>query len=503
MRTLLLCTVALLMSATLPSAVLAPEASAAASRPSFVIVLLDDMRADDLTAMPRTRRLIAAKGATFANAYAPFPLCCPARATLLTGQYAHNHHVYSNYAPHGGVEAFNPRHTIATWLKGRRYATGYIGKYLNGYGQDTPKTYVPPGWTTWQGLASGVHNYRSFALNVNGRLRDYTGVYQTHVLGRQAASFIRRLGTRPYLLVTALVAPHSGTPIENDDPTGPLGCFYTGLCDNATPAVSPAYADTSTGQPLPTSPAYDEADVSDKPAHIRALPPFPPEFTEVHQELYEQRLESLRSADDQVDLIVQALAEMGRLRNTYIVVTSDNGYLLGEHRIPFGKVHPYEPTAHVPLLMRGPGITAGSRVSQLVGLHDLAPTVLRATGTFGAQDRPLDGRSLLPLIGHPQTAAARDLLLEAGPPTDGADDSSVSRATPAARPYRGIRTNTGWKYVEYDTGETEMYHLRTDPDELTNLADNPTYTTRRTALDQALTGLATCTGPSCHRDTGQ
>ncbi len=489
--------------AALQPAVLPPPASAAVPRPNFVIIVLDDMRADDLVAMPHTQALIAGKGATFENAYAPFPLCCPARATILTGRYAHNHRVLSNYAPHGGISAFNPRHTIATWLRRAGYATAYVGKYLNGYGQATPTTYVPPGWTSWQGLARGAHHYRSFTLNLNGRLRGYSGAYQTRVLGSRSAQFIRQLGAKPYLLVAAFMAPHAGAPVEDDDATGELGCFDTGLCDNATPAVSDTYADSESGSPMPLSPAYDEEDVGDKPAHIKALPRFRPEYAAVHQELYEQRLESIRSVDDQIHLLVQALAEMGRLRHTYIVVTSDNGYLMGEHRVPFGKVHHYEPSARVPMLMRGPGVPSGARVRQLVGLHDLAPTVLRATGTYGAQTRPLDGRSLLPLIADPRTAAARDLLLEAGPVTTGQDDSSVKRATPAARPYRAIRTNTGWKYVEYDTGDTELYHLRTDPHELANLSADPAVADRREQLRRALTRLSACSGTECTLDAAR
>jgi N-acetylglucosamine-6-sulfatase len=200
---------------------------------------------------------------------------------------------------------------------------------------------------------------------------------------------------------------------------------------------------------------------------------------------------------------VYALADTGRLRRTYIVVTSDNGYLLGEHRITLGKVHPYEPSARIPMLMRGPGITRGARVEQLVGLHDLAPTVLRATGTYGAQTLPLDGRSLLPLIANDRTAAGRDLVLEAGPIGDQPDDSSLRHATPAARPYRGILTNTGWKYIVYDTREVEMYNLRTDPHELTNLANDTTYATRRDALQQAVTTLSNCVGQPCTVDTWQ
>ena len=488
-----------------PSAARVTQATSPVPRgPNFVVILLDDMRADDFVAMPATDLLVGGKGAWFDNAYSPFPLCCPARATLLTGQYAHNHEVLSNLAPEGGVTAFDPRHTIAVWLKREGYSTAFIGKYLNGYGVQTARRYVPPGWTSWQGLTGNPHNYRDFALNINGSVRSYSGRYQTQVLGRRSVGFIERAGARPFLLVTSFLAPHSGSPIEEDDPPGGPDCFWTSLCWNATPAVAPAYADTASGQLMPMTEAYGEQDVDDKPAHIAALPAFTPEadWMAVHQERYEQRLESIRSVDDQVRNIVAALADAGKLRNTYIVVTSDNGYLMGEHRIPFGKVHPYEPSTRIPMVLRGPGVPAGVRVRQLVGLHDLVPTVLRATGTYGAQTVPLDGTSLLPFTTSSSPGAARDLLLEAGP-ADAVDDASLARSTVAAQPYRGIRTDTGWKYVEYNHGGVEMYDLNADPAELENLAHDPALVDQRILLDQALDQLALCSGRPCRRDTGR
>jgi N-acetylglucosamine-6-sulfatase len=472
--------------------------------PNFVIILLDDMRADDYVAMPATDLLVGGQGAQFDNAYSPFPLCCPARATLLSGQYAHNHEVLSNLAPEGGVGAFDARHTMAVWLKRKGYSTAFVGKYLNGYGVDTPRRYVPPGWTTWQGLTGPPHRYRNFALNIDGTIRWYSGAYQTDVLGDRSVDFIKNAGARPFLLFASFLAPHSGSPVEEDDPPGGPGCFWTSLCWNATPAVHPAYADTENGHLMPVTEAYGEQDVDDKPAHIAALPAFTPEadWMAVHQERYEQRLESIRSVDDQVRNIVQALADTGKLRNTYIVVTSDNGYMMGEHRIPFGKVHPYEPSARVPMVMSGPGIPAGVRVQQLVGLHDLVPTVLRATGTYGTQTVPLDGMSLLPFTTSSSAGAPRDLLLEAGP-ADATDDTSVSRSSPAAQPYQGIRTDTGWKYVEYNLGGVEMYNLNADPAELHNLANDPNFADQRIHLDQALARLSGCVGRACRRDTGQ
>jgi N-acetylglucosamine-6-sulfatase len=503
MRALLLGIAALVLPATLVPAIPGTQATATAPRtppPGFVLLFLDDMRKDDLVAMPQTKALIGRRGARFANAYSTFPLCCPARATILTGQYAHNHGVLTNQPPLGGIRAFKARETLGTWLRRRRFATAYVGRYLNGYGQHSSPSYVPFGWTEWQAVVHPPWRYRSFTLNVARRLRSYPRAYQTDVVGNRSVRFIRRSRSRPFLLVASFIAPHSGTPLEDDDPTGDAACFDTGLCRNVTPNVSDVYADTEAGRTLPRSPAYDEEDVSDKPGHVRDLPRFREEFAAVHQELYEQRLESIRSVDDQVRAIVQSLRATGRLRNTYIVVTSDNGFMLGEHRIPFGKVHHYEPSSRVPMLMRGPGVPARTRVRQLVGLHDLAPTVLRATRTYGAQRLPLDGRDLVGLARNPRVAAGRDLLLEAGSMDDEAIDASLARSSPAVVSYRGIRTDGGWKYVEYSSGDVEMYDLGADPDELVNLAEDPAFAARRAELDAALDRLDGCRGRSCRVD---
>jgi N-acetylglucosamine-6-sulfatase len=477
-----------------------PGASTAAAvlpspKPNFVVIFLDDMRADQQSALPYTRAAIGGQGATFDNAYAPYPLCCPARATILSGQYPHNNHVFGNVPPYGGVAAFDDSNTIATWMKGAGYKTAYIGKYFNGYGEATSSTYRPPGWTEWDVLARGLYNYRSFTMNINRRLVDYVGSYQTHAMGDLSTRFIRRNAASPFLMVTGFKAPHSGGPREPDDPA--VTCFDTDLCGNKTPAVAAEYRDSESGHRIPASPAYDEADVSDKPAHIASLPPFQPEFRAAHQELWEQQLESIHSVDDQIQRIVWTLRQAGVLQRTYILVTSDNGYLLGEHRIPFGKVHPYEPSARIPMMLRGPGIPAGVHAKQLVGLQDIAPTVLRASGNYGAQTLVLDGVSLLRLTTDPTAAAGRDLALEAGPAGDGTDDGAVRDASPAARAYRGIRTDSGWKYIRYGGGEQELYNLETDPDEMNNLAGDPEHAAQLATLAEGAARLSGCVGRAC------
>lgn len=487
-----------LVSAGLQSGAVTSPAAAVpppAPRPNFVVIYLDDMRADQVSALPYTTETIGGEGATFTHAYAPYPLCCPARATMLTGQYPHNNHVFGNVPPLGGVTAFDPAHTLGTWLRAARYKTAYIGKYLNGYGPATPR---PPGWTEWDVMSGrGLYNYRNFTMNINGLLTDFVRSYQTTLAGDEATDFIRTYAHRPFLMFAGFKAPHAGGPREPDDPVGPVSCLGTALCGNKTPAVSAKYRDSESGHAMPATPAYDEADVSDKPTHIASLPQFTPEITAAQQELWEQQLESIHAVDDQVRRIVRALRETGVLDRTYILVTSDNGYLLGEHRIPFGKVHPYEPSARIPMMLRGPGVPEGRRVKQLVGLQDIAPTVLRATGSDGLQDLVLDGMSLLPLTTDRTAGATRDLALEAGPAGDVDDTNTLQDSSPAVRAYRGLRTDSGWKYIRYAGGEQELYDLNTDPRELNNLAGDPLYQKRLASLARASAVLSTCSGRAC------
>jgi arylsulfatase A-like enzyme len=188
--------------------------------------------------------------------------------------------------------------------------------------------------------------------------------------------------------------------------------------------------------------------------------------------------------DQGVKQIVDELERAGELENTLLIFTSDNGYLIGEHRIRESKVLPYEPSIRVPLLMRGPGIPRGARREQLVWNGDLAPTILDAAGARAAWEP--DGMSLLPFARDAGARSGRAVLLE-GPPT---------RRTGAAPTFTGLRT-PDHLYVEYLTGERELYDLRRDPYELRNLAGLPRAATVERSLAERLTRLRDCAGTSC------
>jgi N-acetylglucosamine-6-sulfatase len=430
-------------------------AAPATAAPNVVVIETDDQRADDMVAMPRTRALM---GAEFANSFVSLSECCPSRATFLTGRYAHNHGVRASVPPFGGLRALDGSETLAVWLRRAGYETGLVGKYLNGY----RGSIVPPGWTDFEGLL-GRFTYRfyDYTVNANGTLESPPG-YQTDDITERSLAFIRPR-PEPFLLWVNYVAPHIGRPRDLADPR--IG--------STVPAVR--HAGAFLGAPLPRSPSFNEADVSDKPPGIRRRMPFKQWRIRALAEIHRQRLASPLAVDEGVGRIGDALREAGELEDTLLIFTSDNGFMLGEHRVAKGKVLPYEPSIRVPLLMRGPGIAPGVR-EELVWNGDLAATILDAAGA--SAPFPLDGASLL------RPLPDRAILLE-GPPERGTNGMPL---------FTGIRTER-WKYVEYVRGAAELYDLRDDPGELHNLARSARGVRER--LARRLERLRVCAGAGC------
>ena len=361
-------------------------------RPNVVVIMTDDQRVDEMAVLPAVRRLIVRPGAWFSRSFASFPLCCPSRATFLTGQYAHNHGVLDNRAPRGGYYKLDSTETLPVWLQRAGYETVHVGKYLNGYGTRRRRE-VPPGWDEWHAVIDPTtYYYRGYVLNQNGSVVRPRR-YQTDELTSRALRFLRDAES-PFFLSLAYLAPH-------DDRRG-------GRCvDSAKPA--PRHAGRFAGARVPRPPSFGERDMSDKPSFLRTLPFGPFEVGYVERQ-WRCRRESLLAVDEGVERIVAALRRAGELDDTLIVFTSDNGYLLGEHRLPDEKVNVYEESVRVPLAVRGPGIPAGARVADPVANVDLAPTIVAAAGAEAEIE--MDGRSLIPLARHPGRHTNRPILLE-------------------------------------------------------------------------------------------
>jgi arylsulfatase A-like enzyme len=468
---------------------------AAVSGPNVVVLMTDDQRFDDMPALPKTRRLIGDEGVTFTHYFASYPVCCPARATFFTGQYAHNHDVRCLYKPCGGYTKLDQREYLPVWLEDAGYATAHVGKFLNGYGKDRDPD-VPRGWTEWFGLIDPwTYRMWGYQLFEKGERRTYGSLlrevprfYQTKVLTNKATQFIREraAGDAPFFLSLAYLAPHheSGKTQER-----------TGKLVRPAPRDRGRYAD----RPLPKPPSYNE-DISDKPRWVGRNRAINSRREAAILTRMRERWASLPAVDRGVQEIIKALRDTGELDNTYVIFTSDHGYMQGEHRIPQGKMVPYDPSTQVPLLIRGPGIPRGRTTNALVGDVDLAATIMDATPA--RPSRPLDGRSILPFARNVNLPSFRPFLhTTAGQGAKGKTNTREggTRGTqPRVPAWSAVRT-TGWLYVEYRSGQREMYNLKRDPWQNNNVIGDPRTGAkiRRDTLRRLLSDLKRCRGRSC------
>ncbi len=408
------------------------DSDASGRPPNILVVLTDDQRADMLDPLPEVQARVFDQGLVFDDAIVNTPLCCPMRASFLSGGFlAHQTGVLANEGEQGGVDAFDDRGAIGRSFQAAGYRTALIGKYLNLYEGD--ERYIPPGWDRFT-VPLPVDDWTHYALvsgssgadaaeGVNADSRQYV----TDLLHVEAARFLLEPDDRPFFLVLAETAAHDfAQPAAQDDDT------YAGAAWRGG--------------------AYDEADVSDKPGFIQGLPNIDDDTRAEQDALYQDALESLLAVDRGVAGVLDVLDAQGRLDDTVIVFTSDNGHLFGEHRL-WSKGVPYEESLRVPLAIRLPGGVAGQHEARQVSVTtDLPATLFSLAGI----DAPTAGTSLAPLLqgDHVELPDAR--LIE-------------GYATGWSPDYAGLRT-AEWKYVEYATGETELYELSADPFEELNLA---------------------------------
>jgi N-acetylglucosamine-6-sulfatase len=454
--------------------------SAAIARPNVVVILTDDQDGTgSISHMPKVLSLLAEQGVTFTNSFVNMSLCAPSRASFLTGQAAHNHGIIGDQAPSGGWQKFIPLegNTLPVWLQATGYHTALFGKYLNAYGKFNPSrqswlgalahsvgwsngtyqddgdphTWVPPGWDLW--FAFAETGYYGSLINENGKLLKISD-YSTDVLRDRAVRFIHEQSqtTAPFFMLIATKAPH-------------------------TPAIpSHKYEQAFGDIKLPMSPAFNERNVSQKPPVISELPTLDEEKIGKLQKRYRGVLQTLLSVDDLVEAVVDALQSTGKLEDTIIIYTSDNGMMLGDHRW-VGKYIAYEGSIRVPLVMRGPGIPKNETRSQLVNNLDAVATIEQLTHvTPGIAP---DGRSLSPLFTDSTAPWRSAILVEAL----GQREAAVRTATR--------------KYVAYKHDFEELYDLSVDPYELENKAKDPSYASDLASLRPTLDGLRRCSGSSC------
>lgn len=386
-------------------------------RPNVMIILTDDQRSDQtFDVMPKTRSWLIDGGTRFPNGYVTTPLCCPARSTLMSGRYMHNHTVYDN----GQDEKLDKDWTLARYLQDSGYRTAMAGKYLVGY----PRTSAPPNYDRY---AVTTGSYRNVAFNVDGTTR--TVPYSTDFIGEITARFIDDFeadDARPWFMYVTPQAPHS-----DFEPA-----------DRHVNAAVP---------PFVPSPAFDD-DKSDKAPFLRNLDRTMGDTVFEH----DNQLRTLLAVDDMVDSIMKRLESNGELANTLIIYSSDNGYHWGEFGVR-GKGLPFSESVRVPYLVRWPGhVDAGATDDRLVANVDFLPSILDAAGsTPPTVGYPFDGRSIF------SSFARQESLTEFH--TGYHDYPS----------WASIRTHD-WFYAEYYNSDDrtitfrEYYDLINDPHQLTN-----------------------------------
>ena len=427
------------------------------SRPNIIVIMTDDQPFHTVAYMPTLMNEVIPNSVNFTNGFVTTPLCCPSRVSILTGEYVHNHKVYTDRMPMGGAPKFNDTSSIATWMKDAGYTTAYYGKYLNGYDSLTPDGYIPPGWDQWGAFwgnrlenttnedVGSLQYYFNFSLAENGKIVQYPrskANFGTDVLTTKSVDFINQERDKPFFLFVGYYNPHSpyiSAPRHND--TFRAGSGWDWI------------------QYRP--PNFNEKDISDKPAYLGKLFPLSEgELDTAHKQI----LRSLLSVDDGVASILNALHKTGLSNKTIIVYLTDNGQTVGDHRFGIAKNCPYEACLKVPFIVYAPGYFPARTDDHLVANIDLAPTFVDLAG--GAIPKSIDGESMLPLLKDSHAAWRDDLLFEHWPTEEG-----VGSMIPE---FHAVR-NSQWKYVEYSTGEKELYDLVNDPFELNNLAGKQKY----------------------------
>jgi N-acetylglucosamine-6-sulfatase len=436
-------------------------------RPNVVLIVTDDQTAYDLRWMPHTRRLLGDHGVTYRNFLSPHPLCCPARAELLTGQYAHNNGVHHNSGPWGGWEAFNPTNNIGLWMQAAGYSTALVGKYLNGYHGQEPRV---PGWDMFDPTIRGTYSPYGITMGNNYDPVRFDDVYTADLVNRRTLSTIRRFAKldKPFFVYSSQLAPHGMHVNGHWVPPVPAP-RHRGMFRHVRP---PSFSD----------PAYDERDLSDKYQDYR-------DGSNVSRErmarVFRGRVESLQAVDEAVRDTVRALKRLGELRNTVIMFTSDNGMMLGEHAF-YGKNTPWEEALRIPMVVRGPGIPTGVVRRQTMTLVDIAPTILDLGDAVAPV--PQDGRSLLPTLNSAAAPGYATNLIQGG------DDD-------APWLFRGVRTRR-YTYVMFANGFVEMYDRKRDPHQLRSVAGMPTYADVERELQRRSLLLQNCVGPACYEAFG-
>ncbi len=425
------------------------------ARPNILLISSDDQTDMELRYMPLTSNLLTDAGINFTDGINQHPLCCPARAEILTGEYGHNNGVHHNTGPWGGYSAFlkngNRNDQIGQWMHDAGYTTALIGKPLNGLKVDSPRM---GGWDYYSPTVKNTYSYYGTTFLNDGEPRRYDSTYVADVVRDQTVDKINEwsAGDKPFFIWSSHVGPHGAI-----NPQGSVG----GIAARGLPTKEgrnfpvPALrhdGDFQGAFPNRTKPSYNERDLSDKPDEVQREAAIRTNTTE----LFRTRVDALQAIDESNAATVAALKANGEWDNTIIVYVSDNGWMFQEHALA-GKNYVYEENLQIPFIMRDPTVGAGTR-PQTATLVDLAPTFLDYAGALAkvrATGRT-DGLSLRPsLNGEPMP-----------------NDTTLIQAGIEDAPWwwRGVRSSR-YTWSTWASGQFEAYDRRADPFQLENLVN--------------------------------
>ncbi|XP_022696955.1 putative extracellular sulfatase Sulf-1 homolog [Varroa jacobsoni] len=402
-------------------------------KPNIILIVTDDQDIElgSMNFMPHVRRHLEREGAYFPHAYVTTPMCCPSRSSLLTGLYVHNHNVYTNNRNCSSPQwqrAFEPR-TFAAVLQKSGYQTGYFGKYLNEYNGN----HVPVGWKEWLGLVRNSRFY-NYTVSVNGNKVKHGDSYQRDYLPdlitNQSLSFLRRskqfYPNKPVLMVMAFPGPHGP---EDSAPQ------YQHLFLNETNHRTPSWNH---------APNYDKQWIL---RHTGKMQNVHIKFTDI---LNTKRLQTLQTVDESVNRVIEELRKLKELDDTFIIYTSDHGYHLGQFGLVKGKAMPFEFDVRVPFYVRGPKISRGIQVPELIANIDIAPTLLEIAGV--PADVSMDGKSILPLLmqkmGRRVTTWRDSLLIEKGKISSRERESFSLRSVESAGFNNSEASSNSWTAID-------------------------------------------------------
>ena len=426
--------------------------------PNVLLIVTDDQRVGTLDSMPFTKGYFARDGVLFSNAFASTPLCCPSRASIMSGRYPHNHKARINSL----IELLDHDSVLPHYLQQDGYQTAIAGKYFNGW---NVKEDVPPKFDRWAIIDDSVYErvYKNFVANVDGTVVRPAG-YSTSFISKKTQGFLRAFETnddQPWFLYVAPFSAH--LPF--------------------TPEKKYAHAPTARWA---GNPALFEADRSDKPPWIAYKTP---DLVTARAVAAQQR-RTLMSADDLVRDVVEVMTELDEGRDTLAIFISDNGILWGEHGWLTKRV-PYSASVEIPLMVRWPGrFPEGIRAKRLVMNIDVAPTVLEAAGIAPDAEFPVDG---IPLFG---AKPRREMLIE-----------YYGRLSFAGVPMWASLRSKAFQYIEYYSPDNEdvifreYYDLIDDPFQLVNLLGDGARSNDPPvrALSRELAAARRCSGPNCVR----